>query len=260
MRVYVLPATFRGTELFSVSGKDAHYLTRVLRMKEGSSFAARDATGAFWDVTITAIGKGECRLSCKRAGTEPASVTDSLPSYRGPFPEIHLYQCLCKGKKMEQIIRQTTELGVTRIIPVSSEHCVVDISGKEEERRNKYGTAVKEALQQCGSPIMTTVAEPIDISMVVSEWNNRGTAMVLHQVAVDNQLSLTDLLESHAKAHPRTPIALVVGSEGGFSEKEVDQLISGGFYPVLLKTNILRAETAAVVSVALAQQLLVSHL
>jgi 16S rRNA (uracil1498-N3)-methyltransferase len=52
----------------------------------------------------------------------------------------------------------------------------------------------------------------------------------------------------------------VVGSEGGFSEKEVDLLVAGGFYPVLLKTNILRAETAAVVSVALTQQLLVNHL
>lgn len=260
MRVYVLPATFHGTELFSVSGKEAHYLTRVLRMKEGSCFAARDAAGAFWDVTITAIEKGECRLTCKRAGAEPASVTDSLPSYRGPFPEIHLYQCLCKGKKMDQIIRQTTELGVTRIIPVSSEYCVVDISGKEENRRNKYETVVKEALQQCGSSVMTEVAEPIDISMIVSDWNNRGLAMVLHQIALDNQSSLSDLLENHAKAHPRTPIALVVGSEGGFSEKEVDLLVTGGFYPVLLKTNILRAETAAVVSVALAQQLLVNHL
>jgi 16S rRNA (uracil1498-N3)-methyltransferase len=229
-------------------------------MKEGSCFAARDATGAFWDITIAAIDKGECRLACKRAGAEPASVTDSLPSYRGPFPEIHLYQCLCKGKKMEQIIRQTTELGVTRIIPVSSEYCVVDISGKEEDRRNKYGAVAKEALQQCGSSIMTEVAEPIDISMIVSEWDNRGLAMVLHQVAVDNQSSLSDLLESHAKSHPRTPVALVVGSEGGFSEKEVDLLVAGGFYPVLLKTNILRAETAAVVSVALTQQLLVNHL
>lgn len=260
MRVYVLPATFRGTEQFSVSGKDAHYLTRVLRMREGSCFAARDATGTFWDLTITAIDKGECRISCKLAGKDPAAVTDSLPSYRGPFPEIHLYQCLCKGKKMEQIIRQTTELGVTRIIPVSSEYCVVDISGKEEERRNKYGTVVKEALQQCGSSVMTTVADPIDISMIVSEWDNRGTAMVLHQVSVANQMSLSELLETHVEEHPRAPIALVVGSEGGFSEKEVDSLVVGGFFPVLLKTNILRAETAAVVSVALAQQLLVSHL
>lgn len=260
MRVYVLPSSFRGTGSIVLSGKDAHYLIKVLRMKAGYSFAGRDSNGEFWDLAVTSIGKGSCTLSCSRSAGEPKEVSDTLPSFRGPFPEIHLYQGICKGKKMEQIVRQVTELGVTRIIPVASRHGVVDLSGKEEDRKQRLEIIAKEALQQSGSPVMTAISMPIDVNGIPTDWGNRGTAIVLHQLPIEGQRSLQDLVREHLSLHPQDPVALVIGPEGGFSDQEVGLLTDGGFQPVLLKTNILRTETAAIVAAGVVQQMLVDHL
>jgi 16S rRNA (uracil1498-N3)-methyltransferase len=104
---------------------------------------------------------------------------------------------------------------------------------------------------------MTEISTPIDIGAVCADWRGRGTAIVLHQLGVPLQRTLTQILAEH---RPGDPIALLVGPEGGFADEEVSALVTGGFLPVLLKTNILRAETAAVVATALVQQLLVDNL
>lgn len=252
MRVYMLPSSFKGERELILGGKDAHYLTRVLRMRVGSGFTGRDNRGKFWDLQVVSIDQRSCTLSCSEAGREPAELSDALPSYRGPFAEIHLYQGICKGKKMDQIIRQATEIGVSRIIPVSCSHSVVDLVGKEEERRRRLEGIVKEALQQSGSPVMTTVASPLDLSQVPGDWQSRGPALVLHQVAMGEQVSLYRSIIEDA----RQPIALLVGPEGGFSDEEVAQVLEEGFSPVLMRTNILRAETAAVVAAGMIQQML----
>lgn len=257
MRIFILPHSFDGEEKITLSGKDARYLTKVLRMGEGDLLTGRDRQGRFWDLRILQVGAHACTLGCSPAAGRPAALTDELPSYEGPFPEIHLYQGICKGKKMEQIVRQTTELGVARIVPVSSRFGVVDLTGKEEDRRQRLETIVKEALQQSGSPVMTEISTPIDIGAVCADWRGRGTAIVLHQLGVPLQRTLTQILAEH---RPGDPIALLVGPEGGFADEEVSALVTGGFLPVLLKTNILRAETAAVVATALVQQLLVDNL
>ncbi|MDX9938838.1 MAG: RsmE family RNA methyltransferase [Sphaerochaetaceae bacterium] len=259
MRVYVLPDSFGGNGDLVLSGKDAHYLTKVLRMKEGSLFAGRDKSGRFWDLKLTAVGKGTCTLCCTEAQSDPVSTSDALPSYRGPFPPIHLYQGLCKGKKMEQIVRQATELGVTRIIPFSSRSSVIDLTGKEEDRRQRLVLIAKEALQQSGSPVMTEIAWPIDLSEIPGEWGDRGTAVLLHQVPKAKEESLPSILRAHRIARDGAPVALVVGPEGGFSDEEASLLTAHGFHPVMLKTNILRAETAAIVATAIVQHLLIEE-
>lgn len=259
MRIFVLPSDFTGSSHYPIEGKDAHYLTKVLRLQEGSSFTGRAPDGTLWDLTIVSIGKGSCLVSCEKAESTPQAVTDTLPEFRGPFPEIHLYQCMCKGKKMEQIIRQATELGVTRIIPVTSEFCVADISKKETRKVDRYETMVKEAVQQSGSPVVTQIAKPLSIDQVAADWKKRGTALVFHQVAYEEQKTLGAVLARH-KETPEAPIAVVIGSEGGFSEREISGLLKLDFIPVLLKTNILRAETAAITVVAIIQQFLVDNL
>lgn len=255
MRIFVLPKDFKGSTHHTVTGKDAHYLSRVLRLKEGDSFTGRDVKGSLWNLTLESISKSNCTLTCEPAETEPFALTDALPAFKGPFPEIHLYQAICKGKKMDQIIRQATELGVKRIIPVSSAYCVADFSGKEQEKTTRYQTIVKEALQQSGSPVVTEIASPLSIGQVAQDWAARGTALVFHQVETGKQESLSSILHDSQDS----PVALLVGAEGGFSNQEVSLLIEQGFHPVLLKTNILRAETAAIAAVAIVLHLVIDN-
>ncbi|WP_422479837.1 RsmE family RNA methyltransferase [Pleomorphochaeta sp. DL1XJH-081] len=257
MRIFVLPSDFRGASRYTIEGKDVHYLTKVLRLSEGDSITGRDIEGKFWDITIQTIRKDSCILACHPTQSIASSSTDSLPVFRGPFPEIHLYQAICKGKKMEQIVRQATELGVTRIIPISTEFCVADISKKEKDRISRYESIAKEAMQQSGSPVVTEIGKPLPFDKVASDWNGRGTALLFHQTTVEKQKELYEILQIQRDNKIHTPIAIVIGSEGGFSEREVASLIAENFLPVLLKTNILRAETAAIASIAIVQQFMV---
>ena len=262
MRIYLLPASFAGEPQFLLEGKDAHYLMRVLRLKEETAFAGRDRSGKLWNLVLQKRGKNSCTISCCPAGKTAKATTDVLPSYQGPLPEIHLYQCLCKGKKMEQIIRQTTELGVKRIIPVQSKHSVVDISKKEqnelEGKRSRMQSIVKEAIQQSGSSVMTTIEPTIPLSAVTEDWNTRGLALFFHQNPMDRQEPLSQIISRYSQENgPHAPVAVLIGPEGGLAEEEVSLLLEAGFKAVLLKTNILRAETASVCALAIVQCLMV---
>lgn len=265
MRIYLLPAVFSGEARLELHAKEAHYLMHVLRLKEGAAFAGRDRQGQLWDLVMQHCGKESCIIACSLASGTALATTDTLPAYQGPLPELHLYQCFCKGKKMEQIVRQATELGAFRIIPVQSRHSVVDLSKKEADeldgKQSRLLAMVKEAVQQSGSPIVTTVERLMDFSDIAKDWNNRGLALFFHQGPKETQQSLTEVVSTYAREHGhQAPVAMVIGPEGGLSGDEVSLLVAAGFIQVLLKTNILRAETAAIYALASVQVLMVESL
>lgn len=260
MRQYILPKTFKGEDSLVLRGKESQYLSKVLRLKEGQHILGRDQTGKTYQLTIEKIGKQECRLSCI-AVDEDASVqtTDALPSYTGPYPNLTLMQCLCKGKKEEQIVRQATEIGVREIVLVQSRYCIPDLSGKSEKalgnRFERLDRQVKEALQQSGSPLSTEIhPEIIPLTELSKWWENRGPALFFHQSnRNESQKTLHELLES---LPIDTPIALLVGPEGGFNEEECSALEDEGWNPVLLRTNILRSETAGIYALSAIQTIM----
>lgn len=262
MRLYLLPPSFSGQKTLELSGKEAQYLTRVLRLKQGQRFAGRDGSGGFWDLTLLKVDRGSCLLGCEPTEDEdPVETTDSLPDYRGPLPKLYLFQCLCKGKKLEQIVRQATELGTWEIIPVQSRFCVVDMSNKRldsiEGRTQRLAAMVKEAVQQSGSRIPTSVAQPISFSGIPSYWEARGLGLFFHQSNIDGQEDLTSVVRRYRLEQGQdAPVAVVIGPEGGLAPEETALLEQAGFHAVLLKTNILRAETASVYALAAVQTLM----
>ena len=259
MRLYLLPKEFTGEPLLQLEGKEAHYLTRVLRMKVGSRFAGRDHTGRLWDLEITHTDKNSCSLGCSIAGEEVLEASDALPAYNGPFPTLSLYQCLCKGKKMEQIVRQATEMGTSRIIPVQSVNSVVDLSKKDVEelagKKDRLQAMVKEAIQQSGSAIPTAIERTLSLAEVIEDWHGQGLGLFFHQLPLgEHQPSLVDVVSSYAKQKgPQAPIAVLIGPEGGLSAEEAQLLLSADFKPIHLRTNILRAETAAIYALSAIQ-------
>ncbi len=265
MRLYLMPASFNGSDTIELTGNESQYLVRVLRLKVGQHITGRDATGNLWDLTIEATTKNSCILSCRslQDGTD-AQTTDTLPQYTTKLPPIFLLQGLLKGKKMQMVVRQATEIGACSIIPFQSRFCVVDVSSKKasavEEKTERLDAMVKEAIQQSGSRVPTTIEEPMQLSAIPSWWNNRGLGLFFHQVDTGEQDQLTDIVRSYVAEHgPDAPVAIMVGPEGGFSDDEVGLLMEAGFKPVLLKTNILRAETAAIYALAVVQSLMTEH-
>ncbi len=257
MRVFILPHTFQGEKEISLTGKDFHYLVKVLRLKVGDNFTSRDSIGSFYEMTISIITNNSLTAISRKIEGEWESSTDTLSAYRGFFPEIHLFQGLPKGKKMDQIIRQCTEMGITSITPLISQFCIADISKKEMSKIDRYESVIKEALQQSSSPVMTHINPSVDIKDLTKTVKHPTRLLVLHQIPEENPLSIFSTVENLFSEDAKAPIYIAIGPEGGFSDKEVDSLVSDGAKLIFLNTNILRTETAAIVSVSIIQQYII---
>lgn len=240
-----------------LSGKDFNYLIHALRLKEGQEIMGRDRDGRLWDLRITDIRKNRCTLSASQAQSAQ-SKTDALPEAR-PLKPIILYQCLPKGRKADDMIKKATEAGVRDIVLVRSRNCVASLEGKEETRLSRYDALIAEAIQQSGSMVPTKVHGVIDISAIPEDLRSRSCGMeslglVLHQTRLtENQSDLFSCVRGFDGC-----TALVVGPEGGLEEDECTMLLDAGFKAVLLKTNILRCETASIYAIGAVQTILES--
>lgn len=249
MRQYVLPSSYNGESIFKLEKKDSQYFIKVLRLKIGDKIIARAVDGKIYQLTLVDYDNSSCSVSSHPIdSTDDGESTDSLPSYKGKYPDIHLFQCTCKGKKNEGIIRMATEMGVASITLIQSKYC---ISKKDKKDNQRLETIIKEARQQSGSPIATTFNGVMKIDQLPKTWNHK--LIFFHQTGLDNQKDLKTILQDFNKDEP---IGILIGSEGGLSDDECNMLIAKGFEPVLLKTNILRAETASICAISAVHTLL----
>ncbi|MCQ2398242.1 MAG: 16S rRNA (uracil(1498)-N(3))-methyltransferase [Sphaerochaetaceae bacterium] len=261
MRLFLLPPDFNGSDNLRLTGKDFNYIVNVLRLKEGCSVTGRDKEGKVWNLTLETVTKKECILSAVST-SKALATTDQMPQDR-PQKNIILYQCIPKGRKLDEIIRMATETGVRTVVPVRSRNCVADISGKENARIERYNAVVREAIQQSGSLVPTCIDAVLDISEIPSDFEKKcrnlgteGRGLFFHQCRFEeNQQSLLSVLKEFSGT-----VGILVGSEGGLTDEECAALIKGGFIPVLLKTNILRCETASVYAISAVQTIIEEEL
>ncbi len=156
-----MPDSFKGGKSLDLVKKDYHYFVRVLRYKKGYKFLGRDSNSNIYNLRIKDITEDLCILE----------VEKSIGDYPR-LPEIILYQCVCKGKKMDQIIRQATEAGVSKIVPVVSDFSVSKIDTENNGKKDRWNKIIREAVQQSGSMVNTTIETPVtidDISVAVDE-------------------------------------------------------------------------------------------
>lgn len=248
MRQFVLPASYHGEAYLRLEGKEFTYLARVLRMKEGEQFAGLDAEGNLVRLTISSLASHSCLLRVEPRSTGEASADSASPTIERSNAQplrITLYQCVPKGRKMDLIVRQATEAGVDRIVPVTSAHSIPRYApGDEEGKIARWKRIVREAVQQSGNVITPEVGAPIELDHIAKDWGNRGIALFFHERPLANK-TLHEYLSSDA-----TRVALVVGPEGGLSPGEVETLKRAGFDGIYLGENVLRVETAALYAVA----------
>ena len=252
MRQFLLPQSYHGESRLSLAKRERHYLMDVLRYQVGDSFNGIDQNGVVYDLTLESE---DTLLVSKAANGKAKEEGDSLPAWQQKRPKIHLLQCLCKGKKDEQITRMAAEIGASSITFVHSRYCVVDFKGKKDKalqaRNERLEAIIREAVQQSGSPTPTRLTPDILDIADVPAFTHGKLAVFFHQARrQDEQADLASLMKAH---DPQDDLYLLIGSEGGLSDEECAMLEKGGLKPVLLKTNILRAETAAPYALAVCQ-------
>jgi 16S rRNA (uracil1498-N3)-methyltransferase len=178
----------------------------------------------------------------------------ALPS----LPPVVLLQALPKGQKMDLIVRQATEAGVSLILPFVADHSIsrVAAGSDAESKRERWERIAREARQQSGSDVPTRIAAPASLTAAVDSWRSfaqergGGAALLLHQDPLA-QGTLHGYLSDDPPA-----VALAVGPEGGFSAAEAEWFIAAGFAPVIIGANVLRTETAALFAIAAVQTVL----
>lgn len=159
---------------------------------------------------------------------------------------IRLLYCVPKGEKLDLVIQKAVELGASEIVLVNSSRCVrkldKSISSNKLVRFNKI---IKEASEQCKRSNLLKLTDIIDYKDIK---NYRADKLFIAYEACNSTLSnlYFDLKDISGKT-----INVVVGSEGGFSEEEVDYAISCGYKPISLGSRILRSETSCFYAISL---------
>jgi 16S rRNA (uracil1498-N3)-methyltransferase len=250
MKQFILPSLPNGDGIIRLYGKDYHYLVRVRRLKVGSVFRAILPGGAETPVevlsTVDGILIGRCAAEAEKAGGGAA------------LPPIILFQGLPKGTRMDLIVRQAAEGGVSEVAPFESEFSAVKIKPKPgmDEKLRRWERIIREARQQSGSVIPTAVQTPRTVDGLLDYWAalrqkySRSVGILLHQEPWPPRDGLEQgTFHEYLYNSPELVVA-AVGPEGGFSPGEAARFIAEGFKPLVMGSTILRTETAALYAVA----------
>ncbi|HKQ90025.1 MAG TPA: 16S rRNA (uracil(1498)-N(3))-methyltransferase [Blastocatellia bacterium] len=241
-RFYAAPSSFAGVSV-RLDADEAHHLTRVLRLGSGARVFVFDGEGGEYECEVARVAKHEVELNLLRR------LDDAVES---PL-QLTLAQALIKGDKFDWVIQKATELGVTRIVPLVTDHADIkrDIRRAEVragQRLQRWRRISLEALKQCGRRRLVEICEPATFDDFCGSTTS-GERLIFSEHGGES------LAEVSAKLRSVNQLNLCVASEGGWSEHELRKAASCGFTPVSLGTRILRTETAAIVAVALAQHI-----
>jgi 16S rRNA (uracil1498-N3)-methyltransferase len=245
-----------------LDSKETHYLIRVRRLSSGSSIPLllQGGTRAQGMVEQTSSGQWIIRIQ-DQSGTRvqeltPIQVSQSdplsqfLPDYQ---PRLHLILGYPKGKKLDQSLRQATELGVTTIYPVVTDNAVPDLGPKDwVKKRERLEGIIREAAQQSNCTQLPKLGSLSTLPQVLADFSTQfGKETVQSFLGVFfHEKPLAQKTLSHYLLSKPTDILVAVGPEGGFSPKEVQLFLKEGCIPGYLGSTILRCETAVVAALA----------
>ncbi|MDQ3009387.1 MAG: 16S rRNA (uracil(1498)-N(3))-methyltransferase [Acidobacteriota bacterium] len=238
-RFYALKSQISDSKI-TLDGDESHHLARVLRLGIGDRVFIFDGEGCEWECEIASVGKRETELTPLR------QLADAVES---PL-NLTLAQALIKGDKFDWVIQKATELGVTRIVPLLTDHSDVKMGKaraeeRAESRSLRWRRISIEALKQSGRRRLVEIVEPIRF-MDFCESNSTGHNLIFSERGGRKLRDITDNL---------TQITVSIASEGGWSERELQTAETNNFIAVHLGARILRTETAAIAAVTLAQHL-----
>ena len=244
MKQFIIEQEPDGNGMLTLSGKAFVYLVKVRRMREGDVLHAQLPQSGATDMVIDSINTVKKTLRVKR---QPAPLGASGTA---PAAELILLQWVLKGSKTDTIIRQATEAGVRAVLPVIGEFSVAKKQNPAQLER--FRRIIKEARQQSGSPVNTVVMEPAPLAEVLNTLKTLVPAATTVFAQCSEAAGVSVGFHRLLAGKP-SHIVLAIGAEGGISPAEAAVLRETSFQTVHFKTNVLRAETAALYAIAAAQ-------
>lgn len=233
-RVY-FPRQLTTNASLTLEGETAHYLSHVLRLRVGDKFALFNGEQGEFEARVSAISKREVEVQLETLRVEPHQ----------PGLQVHLAVGLSRGDRMDYAIQKSTELGVSEITPLYSQHGEVRLKADRLENKLRHWQRIAiSACEQSGRLEVPEIHQPCEIS----DWLATNSA--------ESNLLLDpnggDKISQGPKANS---INLVTGPEGGFSQQELTLAKASGYTVVGLGSRVLRTETAPVAALAILQHL-----
>ncbi len=233
-RLFVDPALAPG-QVVPLARDKAHYLTHVLRLKEGDAVRAFNGTSGEWLCLLAAEGRRAFVLRPE----EQLALPQTLPDLDYLFAPL-------KHARLDYLAQKATEMGCRRLRPVFTAHTQAERVNVERMRANAI-----EAAEQCDMVAVPEVLPPARLDQVLADWEGERTL-----IWCDESRPGEDPLAVLSKLTPGA-LAVLIGPEGGFSDGEREALRrNGNAHAVGLGPRIMRADTAAVAALALVQAML----
>jgi 16S rRNA (uracil1498-N3)-methyltransferase len=226
---------------FAITGPEARHMIKVLRIQTGECICLFDGKGGEYEAIVGEINKGCVEVSIKN---RMISKTES------PL-NLTLAQGLLKERKMDRIIRQITELGVTAWIPFVASYSVPHWTPERyKKRKQRWQRIASEALKQCHRSKTIGITSLMEYKDIINEGAKYDLKIIFYEKA---SMPLSEL--DRITDAPVEKTLLVLGPEGGFAPEEVELAVNNGFLPLSLGPRILKAETASLASCTLIQYL-----
>ena len=232
------PRIFSATPL--TSGSDivldpvaSRHLREALRLTAGDALLLFDGRGGEYAAELLTVTRQQvlARIGAQREVDRESPLA------------ITLAQGISRGERMDYTLQKAVELGVARVVPLSTERSTVRLDEARTARRLEHWTGIlRHACEQSGRTRLPTLLPPLKVDAYAAR--EMAALRLLLDPQADTSLSTLPLAAS---------VALAIGPEGGFSTHERAVLAAAGFRPVRLGPRILRTETAALVALSILQ-------
>jgi 16S rRNA (uracil1498-N3)-methyltransferase len=235
MHRFYLPPGECKTGSLTLTGREAHHASRVLRLRRGEEVVVLDGTGSEFLCYVENPGRDSVQLVVAKKNLIP-----QLPY------QITLLQAVPKGKIIESIIQKAVELGVHRVVPLLTDRVTTRLEGDSAAHKaEKLQHVAVEAIKQCGAAWLPKIEMPLK----PGEFLTRGEKFDLPLIASlqPGSRHAREYFQTYQNEHHLKPetVCIWVGPEGDFSADEVRAIQAAGALPISLGRLVLRVETAA---------------
>jgi 16S rRNA (uracil1498-N3)-methyltransferase len=239
-RFFAAPEAFALTAGFVTLGsKETRHLKHVLRMQPGDELFVFDGKGNEYRCQLVAFG----------VNSATADIIEQVKIQSRSNLELTLAVGLLKGDKFDLVVQKATELGVNRLIPVTTHRADVKIRNEDdaEKKISRWRRIAQEAMKQCGRADEVVIDNPIEFHRLIKDKAIAEPRLLFAERDGTSFAQACNLAESASH------ITAIVGSEGGWSDDEIRHARQEAWTIVTLEGRTMRAETAAIVVATLLQ-------
>jgi 16S rRNA (uracil1498-N3)-methyltransferase len=219
-----------------LTDREAYHGAQVLRLQVGDEVTVLDGAGTQLVCAVKGVRRQSIELSVRSREKVPR-----------PGFELTLFQAIVKGKTMETIVEKATELGASRVVPLITERVVSQLDAeRSDSKQAKWQLIAVESIKQCGSPWLPQIDAPQRLNDVLKVSGRFDLAFVASLRGGPHVRQWVQALKTRPSSG-----CVWIGPEGDFTDAELDAIEASGAKPITLGPLVLRADTAAIASLAI---------